>query len=141
MMATETITTRTAKIWLRDDGVIQFVILPGIKIQLADAKENAAAVAQLAADQRRPVLVDIRASLGIDHETRAYYAKAEGVKSNSALALLVESPVTRVMANFFISINKPVIPTQLFTSEAEAVMWLKNFVEAPSSPTVRETEG
>ncbi len=140
-MMTEVITTRTAKLWLREDGVIQLVIRPGIKVQLADAKENSAVVAQLAAEKRRPVLVDIRALLEIEREARTYYASAERVRLDTAVALLVGSPVTRVMANFFISINKPVIPTQLFTAEAEAVVWLKNFVEVPSSPAVAEVGG
>jgi hypothetical protein len=128
-MASESITTRTAKLWLREDGLIQVVALRGVKSQLADAQENVAAIATLAADKRWPVLVDMRASLGIDHETRAYYSSVEGVKSDTALALLVGSPVTRVMANFFISINRPQVPTKLFTSEAEAVAWLKTFIE------------
>jgi hypothetical protein len=125
-MASEVITTRVAKIWLRDDGVIHQVSLPGIKVQLADAKENVAAITQLAAEKRRPVLMDIRASLGIEREARAYYSS---LRSITARALLVGSPVTQVMANFFIRINKPVIPTRLFTSEAEAVAWLKEFIQ------------
>ena len=125
-MASEVITTRAAKIWLRDDGVIHQVSLPGIKVQLADAKENVAAITQLAAEKRRPVLMDIRASLGIEREARAYYSS---LRSITARALLVESPVTRVMASFFIGFNKPLAPTKLFTSEEEAVAWLKNFIE------------
>src|SRR5262249_1732669 len=120
-MATSSTTTRTAKIWLREDGLIQVVSLPGITAHLEDAKENVEAIARLAVGRRRPVLVDIRASRGLDRETRAYYSSAEGVKSDNALALLVGSPVTRVMANFFISIHQPSVPTKLFTSEAEAV--------------------
>src|SRR6185436_5671932 len=111
-MASEVITTRVAKIWLREDGVIHQVSLPGIKVQLADAKENVAAITQLAAEKRRPVLMDIRASLGIEREARAYYSS---LRSITARALLVGSPVTQLMANFFIRINKPVIPTRLFT--------------------------
>ena len=63
---------------------------------------------------------------GIEREARAYYSS---LRSITARALLVESPVTRVMANFFISINKPPVPTKLFTSEDQAVAWLKNFME------------
>jgi hypothetical protein len=128
-MTTDPITTRTAKIWLRADGLIQVVPLPNIKSGLADAKENVAAITRFASAKKRPVLIDIRASQGIDRETRAYYSSAEGVKSDTALALLVESPVTQVMANFFIGFNQPPVPTRLFTSEAEAVAWLKGFRE------------
>lgn len=126
-MTTEAIMTQSAKISLREDGIIQVVTLPGVKSDLEDAKENVAVIAKFAAGKRRPVLIDMRTSQGIDRETRAYYSSAEGVKSDTALALLVESLVTQVMANFFIGFNKPPVPTRLFTSEA--VAWLKGFIK------------
>jgi len=61
---------------------------------------------------------------GIERDARVYYSSRDFAQRTTAVALLVGSPVTRVMANFFISINKPAIPTQLFTSEVEAVAWL-----------------
>jgi hypothetical protein len=76
-----------------------------------------------------PVLIDMRLGRENDRETREYYSSSEGLRATKALALLVESPFTRVMANFFISINKPLVPTRLFTSEDAAVAWLKTFLE------------
>jgi hypothetical protein len=46
----------------------------------------------------------------------------------SAAALLIGSPLTRAIGNFFMGLNKPLIPTRLFTSETEALAWLKGFV-------------
>jgi len=125
-MTTEPITTRTAKVWLREDGIIQTVIsLPNARESLEDAKANIAAATTLSPGKRRPKLVDMRAVQGIDREARAYYSGGFA----TAVALLVGSPVTRVMANFFIGLNKPPVPTRLFTSEDEAVAWLKGFSE------------
>jgi hypothetical protein len=36
--------------------------------------------------------------------------------------------VARAIGNFFMGLNKPLIPTRLFTSEAEALGWLREFV-------------
>ena len=33
-------TTRTVKVWLRDDGIAHVVVLPGAEITLEDAKAN-----------------------------------------------------------------------------------------------------
>jgi hypothetical protein len=46
----------------------------------------------------------------------------------AAVALIVGTPLTRVMANFFLSVNKPVFPTRMFDDEASAVAWLLEFV-------------
>ena len=134
-MTTDSITTRTARVWLRADGVIQLVTLPGIQEGLEDAKENIAAIAGFASEKKRPVLVGIPGIKGIDREARIYYSSQEATRMMNALALLVDSPVSRVLANFFIGLYKPPVPTKLFTSEEEAVAWLKNFIEL----TERET--
>ena len=122
----EVIITRTARISLRPDGILHFVYFPDAQERLEDAHANVKASEHLNPDQRRPLLVDLRPMRGIEREARAYYSS---LRSITARALLVESPVTRVMANFFISINKPPVPTKLFTSEDQAVAWLKNFME------------
>jgi hypothetical protein len=122
--------TRTARVWLRDDGLIQAVVFPNRQPHgLEAAKENMAAIAGFAADKKRPVLIDMRAIVGINREARAYYADGGGRRVATAAALLIGSPVSRVIANFLISLNRPPIPIQLFTSEAEAVAWLKQFSE------------
>jgi hypothetical protein len=127
--ATTAITTRTAKIWRREDGITQVVTLENVREELEDAKENVAAIVRINQQKLMPVLVDMRAGPGIDRETRAYYSSREGLVATKALALLVESRFTRIMANFFIKFDLPAAPTQLFTSEDEAVAWLKTFLE------------
>lgn len=129
-MTLEPITTRTAKIGLEEDGLIRVVVLPEIpRHNLEVAQENMAAIAKFAAGEPRPVLIDMRAMLGIDREARAYYAKGGGMRVATAVALLTGSPVSQVIANFLISLNRPRVPVRLFTSEDEAITWLKNFSE------------
>jgi hypothetical protein len=42
-----------------------------------------------------------------------------------ATALFVDAPVSQLLANFFLRVNKPTIPTKMFTSETEALKWLQ----------------
>jgi hypothetical protein len=74
------------------------------------------------------VLVDIRESKGASRECRAYFASDEAAKIQSAGALLISSPLSRLIGNFFIGLNKPKFPTTLFTNEYEAIKWLKTFL-------------
>jgi hypothetical protein len=46
----------------------------------------------------------------------------------SAIALIVGTPLTRMMGNLFLSMSKPQFPTRLFDNEASALAWLQEFV-------------
>ena len=48
----------------------------------------------------------------------------EGAECITASALLVESALSRMIGNIFLTINKPDVPVKLFTNEQEAKKWL-----------------
>lgn len=127
-MTGESITTRTATVWMREDGIIQAKIRQDIRGTLEDAKENIVAVAKVNGGKPVPVLVDIRGGVGLDRDARGYYSSEKALVAHIALGLLVDSPITRMTANFFISIDRPPVPTRMFTSEDEAVAWLKTYL-------------
>ena len=69
--------------------------------------------------------MDITEIDGMTREARQYFAGPETAKVESAAALLIKSPLTRAIGNFFLGFNKPLFPTRLFTSTEEALLWLK----------------
>jgi len=117
---------RTQVIWRDGDGIIRVKIKPRIDLNLADAQEALSAIRVLCEGQRRPVLVDITELKSMDREARTFFAGQETAQVESAAALVVHSPLTRAIGNFFMGLNKPLFPTRLFTSEAEALAWLKS---------------
>ena len=126
-MATEVV-TRTRRYFLGDDGIVRVTVLPGAEETLADAMENVRAGGELLGVQRRPVLDDSRRIKSVERDARAYYAGPEATRMVSAAAVLIGSPIQRIILNFFVMLNKPPFPVRFFTSEAEAVVWLKGFV-------------
>ncbi len=46
----------------------------------------------------------------------------------SAVALVVGTPLSRMMGNFFLSVSRPMAPTRLFEDEASELAWLHRFV-------------
>ncbi len=114
-METEEIVTQTAKIRLDENGILRVTCLPGATQTLAQAHENMSVEVQLSRGKRRPILVDLTGG-------------EEAAKYQSAIALLIGSPLSRVIGNFFIGFNKSPMPTKLFTSEPEALEWLKEFL-------------
>ena len=120
--------TRTARIWLDEVGIVRTVVLPNANIVLEDTVRNYEVVKELSQGQRVPMYTDARAVGSASRDVRVYASSDFVVKLVSATAVLVGSPVSRVLGNFFVRLNRPPYPTRLFTDEAEALDWLKQFV-------------
>jgi len=63
----------------------------------------------------------------MDKESRRFHAGEMPEQYAKAVALIEKSPVSKVIGNFFLGINKPPFPTKLFTKKHEAIHWLKKF--------------
>ncbi len=59
-----------------------------------------------------------------------YYANERTASIQRATALLIDSPVSRVIANFFMGLNRPLSPTRVFTEQTQAIRWLQTFSDA-----------
>ena len=73
-----------------------------------------------------PCLFDIRLMGKVTKEARDYLAN-EGNDLVTASALVVGSSVLKIIANFFITVNKPKNPTRMFTDKESAIKWLQKF--------------
>jgi hypothetical protein len=119
------ITRPKFRIWLRPDGIVQLVWAPQTTVLLEDATAALEAMAQLTGGRRSPLLVDMHDTGPLDRPTRAELTRRSDLQT--AVALIVGTPLTRMMANFFLTVNKPLYPTRLFDDEASAVAWLLAF--------------
>ncbi len=75
-----------------------------------------------------PMLVNLASLKTITKGARDFLASEKGCEDVTAAAILTESAVTRIIANFFIKINKPLVPTKLFTDQEEAKKWLAKYI-------------
>jgi len=120
---------RSQNISLGVDGIIRTRMRPEVfELELADAQEVIHAVGSLCGGVRRPALVDLRELRSMSRDCRKYFAGPETAKVEAAVALLVVSPLARAIGNFFMGLNRPLVPTRLFTSEVDALGWLRGFV-------------
>ncbi|MBL7717653.1 MAG: STAS/SEC14 domain-containing protein [Flavipsychrobacter sp.] len=122
------ITTRTERIKIEDSGIIDCVVLDNAVVSLEDARENIEAVRILSQGGSRPVLVDITRSRGISRDARAYLAGDETARYQSACALVVGSPLSQLIGNFFLGFNRTKFPIKLFHGQDEAREWLHTFL-------------
>ncbi|HLP12679.1 MAG TPA: hypothetical protein VK177_12155 [Flavobacteriales bacterium] len=56
------------------------------------------------------------------------YAGEETPKLVQALAIIVNSEISKLVANAFLRVQKPPYPTKMFTNEKEAREWLQQYL-------------
>ena len=62
-----------------------------------------------------------------DSNAQKFLSGEDVMKNCSAVAILATSLAQKTARNFFVKICKSSIPTVLFTSESEAIRWLREF--------------
>ena len=122
----DVITHPKFRMWLRPDGTVQVVWVPRTTALLEDATATLEAMAQLTGGRRRPLLVDMRDTGPQDRRTRAEWSSRSDLQS--AVALIVGTPLSRMMGNLLLRVTKPPFPIRLYDNEASAVAWLQKFV-------------
>jgi hypothetical protein len=127
-MEHESVETSMSRIWLDENGILHTVNRPGCCFDLAAAKESVSAARKFLKGRKVPIAVDLRGTQSISRPARQYYASEEGAFAIVATALIVASPVEKIIGNFFIGLHKPQSPVKLFAREDEAVEWLKGFL-------------
>jgi len=124
----ERIETKTLFVTWNEAGFVKTETKPGSTEDLEEAKENIEAIKKVSGGKRVPLLGNMTGLKAQSKAARDYYSSATEV--SCAVALLVKSPMARVLGNFFIGFNRSGVPTKLFTSEEEAVKWLGDFIES-----------
>jgi hypothetical protein len=112
------------KTWMTADNICCTQVKPNAVIELKDAVQNRADVISIAMSKIPPILVDLREIKSISREARDYFSMKNHEPQVSAIAMVVRSPLSKVIGNFFLGVNKPVVPTHLFTSAEKAYHWL-----------------
>lgn len=126
-MPTQEVRIRTGTCCLDAEGIFHITFDPGAEESLADAQEAMRAHTLLRAGRPCAVFVDMRHLKTQAREARQFYGSPDVASAAPAVALLVGSRVSQLIANFFISVTKTTVPTRLFTDETEALTWLQGF--------------
>ncbi len=114
--------------WMGDDGIARTKVKPMSDVTLKDAKENSIAVNSLHIKKDFPLLIDSRDIRSITKEARDYFSMNNRESHVIAFGIIIGSPLSRIIGNFFMGLNKPRVPTRLFKNEAEALKWLKAYL-------------
>ena len=123
-----TIKLKHSEISLREDGVVQIQFCENCDINVKECEEITSACDELLEAKKYPILHLSGIYVSISKEAREYSVSPRGIQYSTAEAFVFSSLAHKIIANFYIKINKPPVPTKFFTTEIEATKWLLNFL-------------
>lgn len=114
-----------ASIQVLEPGMIENHIKAGCVLEVPDV--IAIKKANMEASNHQPYVVLVTAGLfaSISKEARDYVSSDKVAENTIAKAVVVDNLAKRIIGNFYVRFNKPVIPTSLFDNRKEAITWLK----------------
>ncbi len=122
------IETGVGRFWL-EDGLLRYEARAGHEQSLADAQESMRVFAQLAAGQRRPVVMTIIGVKSLSRGARALYTGEEAARTFAAAAIVVaHSTLARALFNFIMTVSKPAFPSRVFDTVEDAVAWARGYL-------------
>mgnify|MGYP001055441327 CR=1 FL=1 len=119
--------TKTAKIYLKDD-ILFLIYNQKAEIGIDEIEENLEKRIELQENKKMLTFVDVREVWEYSSEARALVGGDKFKAITTAMAVVVGySLPVKIVANFFMKINKPNYPTKLFKKEESAIKWLNSF--------------
>ena len=107
--------------WDDATGIVRTDWLPGAVCGLAEARAVDAEITALGHGKVLS-LVDLREVGSFDRPAREFFMDQN--ERYRAVALVVGSPATRMLANFFLGLKRGSIPVKMFVAEPDAIAWL-----------------
>lgn len=115
-----------ASFWIKK-GILFFVYKDDVDIHLSAAVQIVSDRLKLQKGKTYPVLCNTRGVKAIDMDARRYFAK-EGSVFIKAIALVSDTPLSRILSETYIRGNSPPVPTGIFNKDAEALIFLSKYV-------------
>jgi len=113
---------------LRSDGIIELHTSSEHVYEIEDVIENVEAFGKLTGYKKVPVLIVGGAFTSLSKDAREFMATEESLKYSLCEAFLLSSLPQKILINFYIKINKPLVPTAIFSDKEKALNWLKSFL-------------
>jgi hypothetical protein len=110
---------------LSEDNILFTSCFPNTEMTLEDGKESTRISAEMVKFEPRPLHCDLTNVVKMSKECRRHFAGAEHAKTFTKAALIVTSPISRLIGNFFLGLNKPLKPTRLFNTKEDGLKWLR----------------
>lgn len=119
--------TKEATILLRTDGIVEVTYNEGITIDVALQEVLLKEFWKICGDKKRCFLFSAFDYVTVTNEARKNAITIEDTTPVKATAIVTDSVAYKLIAKFYIKVNKPKSPLNIFSNKDEAIAWLKQF--------------
>lgn len=121
------ITFPNFEVEINDFGFYHVFVNESEEFTVEDLKKLVNAQKELGGD-KLPVLVLCAEHASTNSDLLNTISKNSNNPFSKADAFVIKSMAQKILANFYIKINKPERPTKFFNNKDEAINWLKPFI-------------
>ncbi|MFZ5551573.1 MAG: hypothetical protein ACOZCO_00550 [Bacteroidota bacterium] len=115
-----------ALVSVNDEYIVRILIDDQAALDKTDILEINRVKNQLVGDNRYVVIFIPGKGASINHDGRVASSSKEVYKNAIAKAIIAPNMTSRLIATFFINMNRPPAPTKFFDDEVSAIQWLKS---------------
>lgn len=111
------------------DSIIRVTPNEDVDIEVEDARDMREMLVKLSDGNKYCVLLDATVRFNVSSEAKALIAGKEYSSERISAAFVITSLANMLVGKFFIKVNKPYSPTKIFSTEKDALHWLKTQVK------------
>lgn len=117
-----------ATITLRTDGIVHVRYNEGVEITPELQKRMMKIFQEICGQTQRPFMFSAFEYVTVTKEARANAIAMESVFPGVASAVVAHNTAYRLIANFYLQVNKPKKPYKVFSTQEKAIEWLHTFI-------------
>lgn len=114
-------------LWLDENGILCVITKKNVSITKSSLVNLFEIIGKLSGGNKICMVDDMSFATWVGKEERDYIAE-QALIFFKAVALIANSPLSKMIANIFLYIKKLPYPTKLFTDENEAKKWLTQYL-------------
>jgi hypothetical protein len=111
----------------RADGIVEIDCADNHEYTVEEIKQNLEQIKFFAGSKRVAVLNVAKPFTTTTREVRDFVASAPHLEFIKAEAFVIHTIGQSILGNFFLKINKPIVPAMFFKNKADAERWLLKF--------------
>lgn len=111
---------------LRTDGIVEITCNDNHTYEVEDIKQNHQAIQLLSEREKALVLNIVGKYTSLSNGTKEFMAKGAHAAFIEAEAFILRSLAHVILARFYVKVSKPKVKTAYFSTERDAVKWLKS---------------
>lgn len=130
MNSSEKIETRTAFIWIDDEGILHLKLKEGTKINLQEVEKHFNIYKELGLQKKKALQLFEGGSFFSFTSEAMKYVSRNGSEVFIASAIVNNSLAIRILFTFFKRFFYQAFPFEMFSTKRKALEWLRTFKKA-----------